>query len=225
MAISKDRKSRLASIIKEVNASVVNKKSTTIGFASDKTEELSLKYIQTPSHLFNAMLGGGLGRGRLVEVFGESGSGKTSLAIQTLAYNQSINPDFVAGWFETEGSIDLETLEMFGVDLDRLVFWDQTEVTAEKGLEILRRFAASGEFDMIVVNSVSGLCPSAEYEEDLEKAHVALLARLMSKLMRVLTSAAYRTQTTVVFINQLRTDVNAGKYQNPNVTSGKKFAF
>lgn len=192
----------------------------TIGTIKEKKDELTLRFIKTPSAEINLMLDGGVVKGKIVEIMGESGSGKTSLALEIIAHNQKLNPDFMAGWFETaEGSFDFEYAKMLGVDTDRLVYVEQPESGAEKGLDAVRAMISSHALDMVVVNSVAGLAPAKEMEDDLEKANIALTARLMSKLMRVIGGIASKSGTTCVFINQMRTDV--GKmFGDPNVTTG-----
>lgn len=218
MAISKEKQKNVANVLSKINKKFG---AGAVSFAKDKVDDLTVNYILTPSHVFNAMIGGGFGCGRITELYGENSSGKTTLAIETIAYNQKINPDFVAGWFETEGSIDQDTLETFGIDMDRLVYWDQTDSGAEQGLDILRGLVACGEFNMIVVNSVAALCPTKEIEDEMDKQQVALTARIMSKLMRVLTGVAHKTGTNILFINQTRTNVGQ-MYGDPTVTSGGK---
>lgn len=202
MAISADKKKNLTAVLNGINKKFG---ASTVSFVKDK--DLKIEYLQSPSHEFNAMLAGGIGVGRITEFYGENSSGKTSMAIEIIAHNQKANPDFVAGWFETEGSIDEEILASFGIDMDRLVYWDQTEVGAEQGLDILRALIASNEFDLIVCNSVAGLAPKKEIEDDIEKQNVALTARMMSKLMRVITGICFKTKTSMIFINQVRTNV------------------
>lgn len=202
MAISADKKKNLTAVLNGINKKFG---ANTVSFVKDK--DLKIEYLQSPSHEFNAMLNGGIGVGRIVEFYGENSSGKTSMAIEIIAHNQKINPDFIAGWFETEGSIDEEILKSFGVDMDRLIYWDQTELGAEQGLDVLRGLIASKQFDMIVVNSVAGLAPKKEIEDDIEKQNVALTARMMSKLMRVITGICFKSKTSMVFINQVRTNV------------------
>ena len=197
----------------------------TVSRMSDVEEELSLKYIKSPSLEFNTMLGGGLVQGRIVELYGEYSSGKTSMALEIIAYNQKLNPDFVAGWFETEESMDPDYLKMFGIDPTRFMYWDQRAMSAEQGLETLRGLIASGTLNMIVCNSVAGLMPSKESEDDLEKQGVALTARLMSKLMRVIVGSSAKTGTTVVFINQLRTNIGVMYGDTSTTTGGRALSF
>ena len=170
------------------------------------------------------MLGGGFPRGRIVELFGESGSGKTTLAIETIAYNMKQDPNFIAAWCETEGSVDDMTLWMYGVDPERLIFWKQEE-NAEQAMEVLRALIQHKEIDMICVNSVAGLCPTAEIEKDLTESNVALTARLMSRLMRIITGPTNKNDTLVLFINQLRSTIPVSKYAEQSTTTGKLFIF
>lgn len=218
MAISTDKKKKLAGVMAGINKKFGG---STVNFVTDIKDELEIKYYQTPSHEFNSMLGGGLARGKIVELYGENSSGKTSMIIETIAHNQKNDPEWVAGWFETEGSIDPEQLQAFGVDMDRLVYWDQKDVGAEQGFDILRSLVSSGEFDLIAVNSVAGLCPSKEVEDEMDKANIALTARMLSKLFRVITGAADKNGTTLVFVNQIRANVGV-MFGNPETTTGGK---
>lgn len=146
------------------------------------------------------------------------------MALQIIAENQKMNPDFMAGFFETEESWDPEYAKLLGVDLDRCVYWDQREHGAEKGLDILVSLASSGEFDMLVINSVAGLSPQEERDAEMGKSSMALTARMLSKLFRVITGAAAKNNCTLVFINQTR--ANIGGYGNmPETTGGKALRF
>lgn len=185
----------------------------TIGFLKDQQEKYTVRFFKTPSLEFNIMLGGGLAVGRFVEFYGENSSGKTSMAMEVIAYNQKLDPDFIAGWLETEGSFDYEYAKILGIDPTRLVIWDQKalgkkeEVGAEKAMDIFKTNLQSGLFNIMVVNSVAGLVPNTEATTDFNKANVAVQARLMSKATRVLNGMAAKNNTTVIFINQLRTNV------------------
>lgn len=219
MAISKEKKDALSNLMKGI------KKDTKVdvSFASDIEEQLKIKYYKTPSYEVNAILGGGIPKGKIVELFGEHSCGKTSLAIEVISKNQKLDPDFTVGWFETEGSIDPSYLKELGVDMDRLVYWDQKDVGAEKGFDILIGLVNSGEFDMIVVNSIGGLLPKKEIEDDIEKSNVALTARMLSKLFRIVTGAADKYGTSLVFINQLRQNCDIkNPHMSKEVTTGGK---
>lgn len=198
----------------------INKKfgTGTVTKASEAEEKLTKRTIKTPSIEFNNMLGGGMKS--FIELYGPPSSGKTSMAIETLAYNQKIDPDFVGAWLETEGSVTKEILELHGVDLSRLVYWNQDDVdNAESALDIVRSLVASGAVDYVVINSIAGLAPKTEMEDDLEKQNIALVARLLSKFFRVITGSANKNKTTIVFINQVRDKVGV-MFGNPETTTG-----
>ena len=186
----------------------INKKfgAGTVTKASEAEDKLIKRTIKTPSIEFNNMLGSGMKS--FIELYGPPSSGKTSLAIETLAYNQKLDPDFVGAWLETEGSITKEILALHGVDLNRLVYWDQNDVdNAESALDVIRSLVDSGAIDYAVINSIAGLAPKTETEDDLEKQNIALVARLLSKFFRVITGPANKNKVTMVFINQVRDKV------------------
>lgn len=204
MAISKDKKNQLASLMKGINKKFGD---NSVNFVSDIKEELKAKYFTSPSCEFNMMLYGGIGVGKITEFFGPESSGKTSMAIEIIKQEQDKDPEFVAGWFETEGSITAEQLEKKGVDMDRLIYWDQKKLSAEEGLDILRGLVESSMVNMIVVNSVAGLVPNTEITNDLDHQNIGTMAKLMSKLFRVITGVADKNKTSLVFINQIREKV------------------
>lgn len=190
------------------------------GKEAQDSGRLTKKRIKTPSLEFNDMLHGGFSG--IVELFGSTGSGKTSLAIETIAYNQKLDPDFVAAWLETEGSVTEDILEAHGVDLERIIFWRQEDVgTAESALDIARAWIAAGDIDMMVFNSVAGLAPKTEVQDDLEKQNIALTARLLSKFFRVANGAASKNDVTLLFINQIRDNVGQ-MFGDPTTTPGGK---
>lgn len=202
MAIT-DKQKRLNEAINKINKQFGE---GTVTKASEAGDKLVKRIVKTPSIEFNNMLYGGLGG--IVELFGPESSGKTSMAIETLAENQARDPDFVGGWLETEGSITKEILQSHGVDLSRLIYWDQQDVeNAENALDVIRSLVSSGAVDMIIVNSVAGLAPKVETEDNLEKQNIALVARLLSKFFRVITGIADKNKVTMVFINQVRDKV------------------
>jgi recombination protein RecA len=157
---------------------------------------------------------------------GENSSGKTSLAIETIALDMKNDPEAYWGWYETEGSFDLEYAQQFeGFDSERLIIWHIEDEGAEKGLDFLEAMLRTGQFKGIVINSVAGLTPSREMESEMGKQDIALQARMMSKLMRKVTGVASKNKTCMIFINQFRTNVGA-MFGDPNVsTGGKALAF
>lgn len=105
--------------------------------------------------------------------------------------------------------------------MERLVYWDQSDIGAEQGFDILRSLVESGEFGFIVVNSVAGLCATKEVKDEMEQQNIGLIARLMSKLFRVVTGSASKNKTTLLFINQVRDKVGV-MFGNPETTTGGK---
>lgn len=207
----------------------INKRfgANTVMKASDAVSQgmLKKKVIPTPSLELNDALhcGGFCG---IVELYGPNSSGKTSLAIDTIVFNQKNDPEFVAAWLETEGSVTETILFDHGVDLDRLIFWKQEDVgSAESALDVARGFISAGDIDMMVVNSIAGLSPKVEAEDDLEKQNIALTARLLSKFFRVATGAASKGDVTMVFINQVRDNVGQMFGDTTTTTGGKALAF
>lgn len=222
--MDKEKQKRLQATMAQINkrfgANAVMKASDAA--ASGK---LTKKVIPTPSlELNDALHCGGLAG--IVELYGPNSSGKTSLAIDTLVAAQQRDPDFAAAWLETEGSVTEEILQDHGVDLDRLIFWRQEDVgNAENALDVARGFITAGDIDMMIVNSVAGLSPKVETEDDLEKQNIALVARLLSKFFRVATGVASKNDVTMVFINQVRDNVGQMFGDTTTTTGGKALAF
>lgn len=216
MAISKDKQKALNAIMGKINKKFGD---NTISKLVDVTEELRVTYHKTPSYELNAMLGGGLGKGKIIELFGQPGCGKTSLALEEIANAQREDKEFMVAWLETEGSFDPDDCEMFGIDTDRFLYLEQSEeLNAEDAMDIIRSLVSSGEFDMVVVNSVAALCPKKEVEDDLEKQNIALTARLLSKFLRITTAQISKNKCTLILINQVRANLNS--MYGGTVTSG-----
>ena len=196
----------------------------TVTKASEAEDKLIKRTIKTPSIEFNNMLGGGMKS--FIELYGPPSSGKTSMAIETLAYNQKMDPEFIGAWLETEGSVTKEILELHGVDLNRLVYWNQEDVdNAESALDIIRSLVSSGAVDLVIINSNAGLATKVETEDDLEKQNIALVARLLSKFFRVITGPANKNKVTMVFINQVRDKVGTMFGNTETTTGGRAIPF
>ena len=159
---------------------------------------------------------GGIPKGRITEIFGPESSGKTTLALHIIAQAQKAGG--VAAFIDAEHALDVHYAEKLGVKVDDLLV-SQPD-TGEQALEIAEVLARSGGVDVIVVDSVAALVPQAEIEGSMEDMQVGLQARLMSKAMRKLTAAISRTNTSVVFINQIRMKIGLGGYANPETTPG-----
>jgi len=158
---------------------------------------------------------GGLPRGRIVEVYGPESSGKTTLTLETIAQCQKAGG--TAAFVDAEHALDPIYADKLGVNMDDLLV-SQPD-TGEQALEIVDMLVRSGAVDMVVVDSVAALTPKAEIEGDMGDHHVGLQARLMSQALRKLTGNIKRSNTLVVFINQIRMKIGV-MFGNPETTTG-----
>src|SRR5256714_2981867 len=158
---------------------------------------------------------GGLPRGRVIEIFGPESSGKTTLMLHVIAEAQKAGG--TAAFIDAEHALDLTYAKKLGVQTDDLLV-SQPD-TGEQALEIAETLVRSGAVDIIVVDSVAALVPRAEIEGEMGDQHMGLQARLMSQALRKLTAAISKSQTTVVFINQIRMKLGV-MFGNPETTTG-----
>ena len=158
---------------------------------------------------------GGLPRGRIVEIFGPESSGKTTLTLQVIAEAQKKGG--TAAFIDAEHALDPVYAEKLGVDVDNMLV-SQPD-TGEQALEIADMLVRSGAVDVVVVDSVAALTPKAEIEGEMGDAHVGLQARLMSQALRKLTANIKRSNTLVIFINQIRMKIGV-MFGNPETTTG-----
>jgi recombination protein RecA len=172
--------------------------------------------ISTGSLGLDIALGvGGFPRGRVVEIFGPESSGKTTLTLHAIAEAQKAGG--VAAFVDAEHALDLGYARKLGVQTDDLLV-SQPD-TGEQALEIAETLVRSGAIDLIVIDSVAALVPRAEIEGEMGDAHMGLQARLMSQALRKLTAAIAKSQTTVIFINQIRMKLGV-MFGNPETTTG-----
>lgn len=177
---------------------------------------MNVEAISTGSITLDAATGiGGLPKGRIVEIYGPESSGKTTLALHAVAEAQKMGGE--AAFVDAEHALDPVYAAALGVDVDSLLVSQPDN--GEQALEITEALARSGAIDIIVVDSVAALVPKAEIEGDMGDSHVGLHARLMSQALRKLTGAIAKSNTLVIFINQLREKVGV-IYGNPEVTTG-----
>ena len=177
---------------------------------------LQVDVIPTGSLSLDVALGvGGLPRGRIVEIYGPESSGKTTLALHVAAEAQKKGGE--VAFVDAEHALDPTYARALGVNIDEMLI-SQPD-TGEQALEITEALVRSGAIDVIVVDSVAALVPRAEIEGEMGDSYVGLHARLMSQALRKLTGAVGKTNTIVIFINQLREKVGV-MYGNPEVTSG-----
>ncbi len=177
---------------------------------------MNVDKISTGSLSLDIALGiGGLPRGRIVEIYGPESSGKTTLALHVVAEAQKGGGN--AAFIDVEHALDPVYAGALGVDIDSLLV-SQPD-TGEQAMEICEALVRSGAIDVIVVDSVAAMTTKAEIEGDMGDSHVGLQARLMSQAMRKLTAAIGKTNTIVIFINQLREKIGV-MYGNPETTTG-----
>ncbi len=176
----------------------------------------SIDVIPTGSIALNAALGvGGYPRGRIIEIYGPESSGKTTLAIHAIAEAQKSGG--IAAIIDAEHAFDRFYAQKLGVDIDNLLI-SQPDC-GEQALEIAEQLIRSSAIDIIVIDSVAALTPKAEIEGEMGDNKVGLQARLMSQALRKLTSAISKTNTTCIFINQLREKIGI-MFGNPETTTG-----
>ena len=172
--------------------------------------------ISTSSISLDIALGvGGIPKGRVTEIFGTEASGKSTLAYHIMAETQRAGG--TPAYIDAEHALDPSYAARCGIDIDELLV-SQPD-TAEQGLEICEYLVRSGALDVVVIDSVAAMVPKAELEGDMGDSHVGLQARLMSQALRKLTAAISRSNTAVVFINQIREKIGVF-FGNPEVTPG-----
>ncbi|SEP80130.1 recombination protein RecA [Ectothiorhodospira magna] len=182
----------------------------------DSTAVRDVEVISSGSLALDIALGiGGLPKGRVVEVFGPESSGKTTLTLQVIAECQKLGG--TAAFVDAEHALDPSYAAKLGVDVDNLLV-SQPD-TGEQALEIADMLVRSSAVDVVVVDSVAALTPKAEIEGEMGDAHVGLQARLMSQALRKLTANIKRSNTLVIFINQIRMKIGV-MFGNPETTTG-----
>ena len=172
--------------------------------------------ISSGSLALDAALGiGGFPRGRIVEIYGPEGAGKTMVSLH--AIREAQKEDGTAAFVDAEHALDVQFARRLGVDVENLIV-SQPD-SGEQALEIVDTLVRSGAFDVIVVDSVAALVPQAELEGDMGDSHMGLHARLMSQALRKLAGSINRSRTCLVFLNQLRMKIGV-MFGNPETTTG-----
>lgn len=202
----------------------VNKKAgkTMLGRIS-KSEELrealTTEFIRFPSLNLNEATGGGIPKGKVTIVTGNEDSGKTFLLLEAIGQEMQKNPEFVAGWLESEGSLTADNLEQFDIDLDRFFYqrFDKDN-GAEKSLDSVEAALITG-LDMFVINSLKCLVPAVEFEASIEKQQIGLQARLNAKMMRKLKPIVTENKVAFVLVQHLTTDIGSMK-NDPLILAG-----
>jgi recombination protein RecA len=207
-----ERKKAIATAISQIEKDFGKGTIIKMGEAPD----LNVDVISTGSLGLDIALGvGGLPRGRIIEIYGPESSGKTTLALHVIAEAQKLGGE--AAFIDAEHAIDPIYARNLGVNIDSLLV-SQPD-SGEQALEVAEALVRSGAIDVIVVDSVAALVPQQEIEGDMGSSHVGLQARLMSQALRKLSGAVNKTNTIIIFINQLREKVGV-VYGSPEVTPG-----
>ena len=182
----------------------------------ENTANMNVETIPTGSLSLDIALGlGGIPRGRIIEIYGPESSGKTTVALHMVAETQKRGG--IAGFIDAEHALDPVYARNIGVDIDNL-YISQPD-NGEQALEICETMVRSGAVDIIIVDSVAALVPKAEIDGDMGDSHVGLQARLMSQALRKLTGVISKSNSVVIFINQLRVKVGV-MFGNPETTTG-----
>lgn len=185
-------------------------------FLGDDKSRTDIESVSTGSLSLDIALGiGGLPRGRVVEIYGPESSGKTTLALHVIAEIQKLGG--IAAFIDAEHALDPQYARRLGVNTDELLI-SQPD-TGEQALEITDMLVRSGGVEIVVIDSVAALTPKAEIEGEMGASHMGLQARLMSQALRKLTSNIKKTNTMVIFINQLRMKIGV-MFGNPETTTG-----
>ena len=182
----------------------------------DKAANSGVQVIPTGALTLDAALGiGGYPKGRIIEIYGPESSGKTTLALHAIAESQKQGG--IAAFIDAEHALDPVYAANLGVNTDEL--WVSQPDTGEQALEIAESLVRSGAVDIIVIDSVAALTPQAEIEGDMGDSHMGLQARLMSQALRKLTGILAKSNTCLIFINQLRMKIGV-MFGNPETTTG-----
>ena len=212
VTVSEDKLKALRAAMDKIEKSYG--KGSIMKLGDDMVEEVAV--ISTGSISLNAALGvGGYPRGRVIEIYGPESSGKTTLAIHAIAEAQKNGG--IAAIIDAEHAFDRFYAEKLGVDVENL--WISQPDSGEQALEIADQLIRSSAVDIVVIDSVAALTPKAELEGDMGDNRVGLQARLMSQALRKLTSTISKTNTTCIFINQLREKIGV-MFGNPETTTG-----
>ncbi len=208
---SSDKQKALTSVLTQIERNFGKGSIMRLGEAN----RMHVETIPTGALTLDMALGGGLPRGRVIEIYGPESSGKTTLALHAIAEIQ--RQGGVAAFIDAEHALDPYYAEKLGVNIEELLI-SQPD-TGEMGLEICDQLVRSSAVDLIVIDSVAALTPRAEIEGEMGDSHMGLQARLMSQALRKITGNIGKSQCTVIFLNQLRLKIGV-TYGNPETTTG-----
>lgn len=180
-----------------------------------EAHKTAVECVSTGSLSLDIALGGGIPKGRIIEVYGPESSGKTTLTLHAIAEMQKTGG--TAAFIDAEHALDPAYAKRLGVDTENLLISQPDN--GEQALEIVETLVRSNAVDLVVIDSVAALVPRAEIEGDMGDSHMGLQARLMSQALRKLTGVISRSNTTVIFINQIRMKIGV-MFGNPETTTG-----
>jgi recombination protein RecA len=200
-------KAALADIEKQYGAGAIMK--------MGEMPHITIERVPSGSLSLDIALGGGVPKGRIIEIYGPESSGKTTLALHMIAETQKRNGQ--AAFIDAEHALDVQYAKRIGVNIDNLLVSQPDD--GEAALEITERLVRSGGVDLIVIDSVAALTPRAEIEGMMGDTHMGLQARLMSQALRKLTAIVSKTNCSIIFINQLRMKIGV-MFGNPETTPG-----
>jgi recombination protein RecA len=215
-----EKKKRLDKLAENFNK---QKGKTVVGRISENEElksKIVVTFIETPSINVNNAFGGGWPRGRISIAAGNEDSGKTYELLETIAKNQKKDPNFTAGWLESERSISQRDLDLFGIDGTRFYYYEvDREGAAEEALDLTESILLTGGVDMYVINSLKCLVPKEELEASISKQQIGLQARMNAKMMRKLTAIVADQNVAFIMVQHLMTDIGT-MYGDPLTISG-----
>lgn len=218
---SEERMAQFDSVIAAINKNKKYNNEDNYGklLAKLGDKPLDVETISSGSLVLDKILGGGLAKGRIIEIYGPESSGKTSIALTAVGNVQKSGGNAV--FLDVENALDPKYSAKLGVDTDRLAVAQPN--SAEQTLDLLQDLTDTGVIDIIVLDSVAALVPDAELAGDASDVTIGLVARLMSKALRKLISSANKTKTTIIFINQTRDKIGGfSPYGTPQTTTGGK---
>lgn len=211
---NQNNQKNIKNIITEINKALTSKVALPINLKQD------IDFIDTGIPAFNLAFGGGFPRGRIIEVYGQAGAGKTMLCLQTMANAQK---EGVAGFIDMEHAISFERMKKMGVKLDEVAY--STPEYAEDAFETIEAMVSTGKFSMIVVDSVSALVPRVELEGEFGSSQMGVQARLISQAMRKLVPMVHKNNVALVFINQIRSTINSYGSGGYTTSGGQALSF
>ncbi|NJL87224.1 MAG: recombinase RecA [Leptolyngbyaceae cyanobacterium SM1_1_3] len=210
-ADNSDKQKALGLVLNQIERSFGKGTIMRLGDAS----RMRVETIPTGALTLDLALGGGLPKGRVIEIYGPESSGKTTLALHAIAEVQKTGG--IAAFVDAEHALDPYYASVLGVDTENL--WVSQPDTGEAALEIVDQLVRSSAIDLVVIDSVAALVPRAEIEGEMGDSHMGLQARLMSQALRKITGNIGKSQCTVIFLNQLRQKIGV-VYGNPETTTG-----